>query len=93
MGSPAVNWIKRFLYEEKTPPIVAAVGVQADRETIARVRARQDEARAKLGLRWIGHLRHTGYVTREQLLRDWNEALIENAAQQSDSVVFLKRRK
>ena len=88
-----MSWAMRFLFDDPAPVMMDGTGLQADSATLAKVRSRQDEVREAMGTRWMGHLRHTGFTTRAKLASDWEEALIENAARQSTSVVRFNRRK
>lgn len=70
-----MNWLKRFMAH---PPLrqITLVNVQDD-ELVERTKARQDEARKALGLKWIGH--PAAPYTVERMARLHEQALVENA--------------
>ena len=84
-----MNWIRRFL-EESRPLQYVDAKVQADWVTIENTRTRQEKARVAMGTKWLGHPRHSPRVSRERLLHDWDDALIEQASRTVSAAMVLR---
>ena len=53
-----MSWATRFLFDDPAPRQLDGIGLQADPETIARVRMQQGLARLAMGEKWICHPVH-----------------------------------
>jgi hypothetical protein len=85
-----MSWAARFLFDDPAPALIDGTGMQADPETVARVRARQAQARDSMGDRWLCHPVHR--VHRKVQIN--YEALIANAhaKAQAKNVVRIRRK-
>ena len=87
-----MNWLRRFI-TEPAPREIKLANVQADEATVGKLAARQAEVRAAMGRKWAAHPRNTTVVSQTQLLRDWEDAIAENASRAGRHVVTFHRRK
>lgn len=84
-----MNWANRFMFDDPAPLMVDGTGLQADPDTLARVRDRQRAVREAMGPKWICHPEHS--VPRQPQINI--AAILEAAAaKRAENVYRIKRR-